>query len=372
MSLFYHIAEALTEANLERALEQTLRVVAQELNLDAAWVWLLDEECHAFYLAASYDLPPYLREPLHMTGEPCWCMQSFFEGAFVSRNVDIITCSRLQDGLEAIGPGATRGLRSHASIALRFGDHALGLLNAARAQQPALTAAELETLATIGAQIGVAVERSRLAERTAAAARIEERVAIARELHDTIVQDLTAMILHLESAERKTLTEPDKARTRIATTLELARKALDELRQSVGGLRNDPLVGESLVRALSRLARRFTSETGIQVMLHRSGSTVRSSGAVERAMYRIASESLTNVRRHSGARRVEIHLEASSERFVLRLRDDGSGFDLSKATLGFGLIGMREHAEVAHGTLHVKSSPGIGSVVEAVFAEEAR
>ena len=73
MSLFYDVAAALTEPNLDRALEQTLRLVAEHLRLDAAWVWLLDETSGQFYLAASYDLPPYLREPMHMTGEPCWC-----------------------------------------------------------------------------------------------------------------------------------------------------------------------------------------------------------------------------------------------------------------------------------------------------------
>lgn len=200
MPLFYDVAAALAEPNLDRALERTLQTVAEHLRLDAAWVWLLDETTSQFYLAASYDLPPYLREPLHMTGEPCWCMQAFFEGDFVSSNVDIIACSRLQEGIDAVGEGATRGLRAHASVSLRFGDRALGLLNAARAQNPSLSPTELETLATIGAQVGVAVERSRLAERAASAARLEERESLARELHDTIVQELAAIALHLESA----------------------------------------------------------------------------------------------------------------------------------------------------------------------------
>src|SRR5579871_6802742 len=199
MSVFFRIADALSEPHLERALEQTLNVLARDLRLDAAWVWLLDEDRDAFYLAAAYDLPPYLREPLHMTGEPCWCMNAFFEGEFVSRNVDVISCSRLQEGIEEAGAGSTRGLRSHASIALRFGDRALGLLNAARAAHPSFNRSELETLETVGAQIGIAVERSRLAERAQAVARAEERMSLARDLHDTIVQDLTAIGLHLES-----------------------------------------------------------------------------------------------------------------------------------------------------------------------------
>ncbi len=371
MSLFYDVAAALTEPNLEDALEQTLRIVAQELGLDAAWVWLLDEGRNSFYLAASYDLPPYLREPLHMTGEPCWCMQAFFDGEFVSRNVDIINCSRLQEGIEEAGPGATRGLRSHASIALRFGDRALGLLNAARARHPSISPADLQTLETIGAQVGVAVERARLAERAATAARVEERASIARELHDTIVQDLTAVGLQLESAARKTAADPQVANERIAKAMELTRSALDELRRNVGSLRNDPLGGESLTSALSRLARAMTSQTGIQIALHPTGHKVRLRPDLEFAAYRIVAEALNNVQRHAGARRVEVGIEVDGAELVLRVRDDGKGFDTAARSTGLGILGMRERAEALGGTLRVESEHDAGSTVTAVIPIEA-
>jgi two-component system NarL family sensor kinase len=367
MSVFYSAAAALTEPNLENALEQTLRVVAEDLRLDAAWVWLLDENRNSFYLAASYDLPPYLREPLHMTGEPCWCMQAFYDGEFVSRNVDIITCSRLQEGLNEAGPGATRGLRSHASIALRFGDHALGLLNAARAEQPAISPAELETLATIGAQVGVAVERARLAERAAAAARVEERASLARELHDTILQDLTAISLHLEGAARKTKTDPAKANERIATAIGLTRTALDDLRRSVDGLRNDPLNGEPLVSALSRLTRRMTSETGIQIALHLDNPVLPLLPQTEFAAFRIVSEALTNVQRHAAARRVDIGLHVRDAELVLRVRDDGQGFEPATSGGGFGIVGMRERAEALGGRVQVDSTRDAGTTITAVL-----
>ena len=370
MSVFFQIAEALSEPRLERALEQTLSVVAQNLGLDAAWVWLLDEERNAFYLAAAYDLPPYLREPLHMTGEPCWCMNAFFEGEFVSRNVDVISCSRLQEGIEEAGAGSTRGLRSHASVALRFGDRALGLLNAARAQHPAFKQSELETLETVGAQIGVAVERSRLAERAAAVARAEERMSLARELHDTIVQDLTAITLHLENAKRKIGAAPQRAEEGIATAMDLARTALDELRRNVEGLRSDPLSGETLASALGRLARQFTSESGIQVLLNTAHLTTPLPAPVELAAYRIASESLTNIQRHAGARRVEVQVAQRDGRVVLTIRDDGGGFDPAQPTSGLGVLGMRERAQALGGTLRVESAEDAGTLIEAVLPLE--
>ena len=365
--VYYRVAAALSAPDLDGALEQTLRLVAQELRLDAAWVWLLDETGERFYLAASYDLPPYLREPLHMTGEPCWCMQAFFDGEFVSKNVDVLSCSRLQEGIDELGPGATRGLRSHASIALRFGDRALGLLNAVRAFEPRLTTGELDMLATIGAQLGVAVERSRLAEAAAANARAEERAELARELHDTLVQDLTAITLQLESGERRAERDAQGARDRIATAIEIARGALSTLRRNVDDLRGDALRGEPLSVAVLRLARSFTSETGIQVAVEGFGNDLDLPGGLEFVMYRIVAEALTNVRRHADARRVTVVAERRNGTVYLRISDDGRGFDLAKPRSGFGLIAMRERAESFGGILRVESSPGAGTVVEALF-----
>ena len=364
MSVFYDVASALTEPNLERALEQTLRLIAEHLELDAAWVWLLDGDTNQFYLAAAYDLPPYLREPMHMTGEPCWCMQGFFDGDFVSQNVDIIACSRLREGIESGGEGVTRGLRSHATIALRFGTRELGILNAARAKNPSLTAQELETLGAIGAQVGVAVERSLLAERAAATARSEERAALARELHDTIVQDLTAIALHLESAERKAGSEPEKSKERIATAMALARSALDEVRRNVDGLRSDPLAGESLVRALSRIGRAFTSETGVQVTIE-APNLPQLVPEIEFTIFRVVSEALSNVRRHAAARHVDVRIDADAQAVRVRIRDDGRGFDAASSPGGFGIVGMKERAESLNGTLELQSSEGDGTTLVA-------
>jgi two-component system NarL family sensor kinase len=360
VTLFYAVAEALTRADLEPALEQTLRLVARDLELDAAWIWLLDQTTKQFYLAASYELPPYLRDPLHMTGEPCWCMQSFAEGEFVSRNVDIISCSRLQEGAETGGSSATGGLLSHASVALRFGAQELGLLNAGRALNPKLSSGELQTLATIGAQIGVAVERARLAEHAANAARAEERASLARDMHDTIAQDLAAITLQLESTQRKAGSAADP---RVATALELARTALRRVRASVEGLREDPLGGQSLVASLSSFARRFTSETGVQAVLQLAHELPALPPQAESELYRIATEALSNVRRHAQARRVTVTLRRERNAATLALRDDGSGFDTSRETGGYGIVGMRERARRIGGSLDVHSRPGEGTTI---------
>lgn len=359
VSLFYAVAESLTRVDLEPALEETLRLVARHLSLDAAWVWLVDPATRQFYLAASYDLPPYLRDPVHMTGELCWCMGSFLDGDFVSRNVDIISCSRLQEGASEGGSSVTRGLLSHASVALRFGAQELGLLNAGRAKNPHLSPEELQTLATIGAQIGVAVERARLAERAADAARAEERAALAREMHDTVAQDLAAITLQLESIRRKDASPPP----RLDVALDLARDALRRVRASVEGLREDPLAGQSLVAALSAYARRFTSETGVQVLLELRNEPLSLTNERESEVYRIAVEALNNARRHANARRVTLRLRALDASAMLAIEDDGRGFDTSKPSHGFGITGMKERAHRIGAQLDIVSHVGNGTTV---------
>ncbi|MDB5028096.1 MAG: sensor histidine kinase, partial [Candidatus Eremiobacteraeota bacterium] len=171
VALFGAIASALTATDLERALEAALREIVDALDLAAGWIWLVDAQTQRFYLAAAHELPPYLSEPVQMTGDPCWCMESFIDGDFDSKNVDIIACSRLRRGAREGGQALTRGLQSHASIVLRFGERRLGIMNVCPPVPRKLSERDLRLLSVTGAQLGLAVERGRLAEEEATAAR---------------------------------------------------------------------------------------------------------------------------------------------------------------------------------------------------------
>lgn len=319
------------------------------LALDAGWIWLVDPESDRFYLAASFRLPPYLQQPMEMTGDPCWCLQAFRDGDFVSENVDVIQCSRLRKGLREGGPEIVGGLRSHASVALRFGERQLGLLNVSGAQSEALDAESLRLLAVVGAQLGIAIERARLAETAANAARADERARLARDIHDTLAQDLTAIALQLEGAVRHVADEDREAKARIATALAVTREALAHARDSVLGLRSDPLGGKPLESALAALARRFASETGIRTSFRAEGNG-HVPRDVETELYRIESV----LAFHDGA-------------IVLRVIDDGTGFDRQQHPADrYGILGMEERARAIGGTLRVASAAGGGTTIEAI------
>jgi len=350
------IAEALNSAaDVQQALERTLGLVADLLGLRTGWIWLRDTETGQFYSAAARNLPPYLQTPVRMTGYPCACIEEFNDGALTPKNIDVLQCSRLRPAVLRQATDLTRGLAYHASIPLYFQDKPLGIMNITGPSWRRLTGEELHLLSTIAYQAGIAVERARLADESAQLARAEERTRLAREIHDTLAQGLTAIALHLEGALHHLTTEPERARQRMERALQTARESLEEARRSVLDLRAAPLAGKPLGAALRALARTFTSETGIRARVrveHAKPLPPR----VETEVYRIAQEALANVRRHSGATEVEVALAQTPRGVRVSVRDNGHGFDVRDVGEDRqGIVGMRERANLLGGTLRVRS-----------------
>jgi two-component system, NarL family, sensor kinase len=365
LAILAAIAEALNSApDVQRALERTLAMVADLLGLRTGWVWLLDPEAGRFYNAAAQNLPPYLQEPVRMTGRSCWCIDEFREGNLTPKNIDVMECSRLRPAVKLKATDLTRGLAYHASIPLYFQDKPLGIMNVTGPAWRELTAEELRLLSTIAYQVGIAIERARLAEDSARLARAEERTRIAREIHDTLAQALTAIALQLEGALRTMDASPPRARARVERALAVTRESLDEARRSVLNLRAAPLAGKPLPEALAALGRALTAETGIRV--HVDAPAAPLPPRVEAELFRIAQEALANVRRHASATEVEITLTTAPRRVRLAIRDNGSGFKPAAVPEGrLGLVGMRERAQVLGGGLRVQSAPGRGTTITA-------
>ena len=263
LSILNAIAEALNSSvQVDEALARTLSLVASLLDLRTGWVWLLDAETGQFYNAAAQNLPPYLQEPVRMTGRKCWCIESFLDGELTPKNIDVLTCSRLLPAVQAQQTDLTQGLGSHASIPLAFQDKPLGIMNVTGPSWRKLTRPELRLLSTIAYQVGIAVERARLADERTRLARAEERARIAREIHDTLAQGLTAIALHIEGALPHLAGDPERARERLEKALAVTRESLEEARRSVLSLRAALPDGRPLAEALGALARAFTSEKG--------------------------------------------------------------------------------------------------------------
>lgn len=254
LSILNAIAEALNSAaDVQQALERTLTLVTELLGLHIGWIWLFDADTDQFYIGGAQNLPPYLQEPVRMTGGSCWCIEDFRAGKLMPQNSPVIECSRLQPAIEANDTAATQGLRCHASIPLYFQNKPPGIMNVTRPEWRELTPDELRLLSTIGYQVGIAIERARLAEESTRLARAEEGARIAREIHDTLAQGLTAIGLHLEGAIHNLESNPERARQRLERALSMTRQSLEEARHSVMNLRAAPLAEKSLAEALGVL-----------------------------------------------------------------------------------------------------------------------
>ena len=356
MRILNSIAEALNSSpTVQQALDQTLTLATQLLGLDTAWIWLLDAETQHFYSAAVRDLPPYLQEPVRMSGKSCWCIEEFLDGTLTPRNIDMMECSRLRPAVREQKTELTRGLAHHATVPLYFRDQPLGILNLTAPAMRRLTVDELRLLGTIAYQLGVAIERARLAETSERLARADERSRLARDIHDTLAQSLTAIALQIETAMSQLDDGKGRARERLENALATTRSALDQARQSVTNLRSSPLGGKPLPRAVEALSREFTSETGILVEVRRRGRC-ELPASMETELFRIVQEALANIRRHSGATRAEVEVRCGARRVSVTVRDNGRGFDPNQSPEGsHGIDVMRERARLAGGTLEIQS-----------------
>lgn len=361
------IADALNRpVDLGESLRIALGKVAELFGLETGWVFLLDEESGAPYLAASQNLPPALADaPKRMSGS-CYCLDTFRAGDLNgAANVNVITCSRLRWLMEG-----TEGLRYHSTIPLYASGVKLGVMNVASRDWRELSGEDLRLLYTIGDLLGIAIERARLFARSIRLGALEERNRLAREIHDTLAQGLAGIAMYLETAEAllEGSADPERISSSVARALDLTRRSLEDARRSVLDLRAAPLEGKSLEEALRDLLRSWKGERKIATRLEAHGAERPLPVRIEVGLYRIAQEALTNVARHAEARRVTLRLSVTPELIRLVVEDDGRGFEADTAgPERHGLVGMSERARLLGGSLSVASSPGQGTRIEAAI-----
>jgi two-component system, NarL family, sensor histidine kinase LiaS len=193
-------------------------------------------------------------------------------------------------------------------------------------------------------------------------AAVEERNRLARDLHDSIKQNVFAIAL-LTGAARTHLT-PDTlpAQTYLAEAEALAEQTRQELTALIRELRPARLADKGLAVVLREYAEDWSRRMGIAVDIHIQGE--RATGIdIEEALFRVAQEALANIAHHSGAIHVTIHLICDGAQVHMAVTDDGTGFDVAHANgRGVGLASMRERVAAYNGTLHVASSAGATTV----------
>ena len=203
-----------------------------------------------------------------------------------------------------------------------------------------------------------------------ALATVEERNRIARDLHDSVKQQVFATAMQVGAARSLLESDPEAAASHLAQAEALVRQAQLELSGLIAELRPAALDDRGLGPALAGYARSWSQQTGIPAEIAVRGAR-RLPLPVEQSLFRVAQEALANVARHSGAAAVEVRLRYGEEAVTLVVADDGVGFDTSADGAAgpmaeFGLRSMRERMEGLGGTLTIESAPGRGTRLEAV------
>lgn len=198
---------------------------------------------------------------------------------------------------------------------------------------------------------------------------LAERTRIAREIHDNLAQEMSAISVQLEVVARTMPAGAATAMTHLDRARRQVRHGIAEARRYVWDLRSPTLENNDLPTALAETARRLTHETAIQAQVEVNGTFRPLAQLVEDNLLRIGQEAMNNAVKHAQAQRIFVNLVFDARRVQLIVRDDGRGFDNQVAGNGraghFGLIGMQERAKQIGGTLSIQSTDGSGTEVVA-------
>jgi signal transduction histidine kinase len=282
----------------------------------------------------------------------------------------------------------TEGLRAFISVPLRSKDSVLGVINVASQMPRRFGKDDLHLLHSIGDQVGVAVEQAKLYERLAKGreryrqlarqtlmAQEEARRRLARELHDETSQSLSGLSLSLQAlVEMAEIAggHDEEFIQRLKKAHNLAVNIGVEVNRIIRELRPTLLDTLGLVPAIKQYAETSLGNVGIKVSLETKGSISCLPSEVEVGLFRFAQGAVGNIARHSQATTAAITLECRPEDLVLRITDDGQGFDVSRITgieesgRGRGLFSMKERIALLGGSCKVKSKPGEGTTVTAM------
>jgi signal transduction histidine kinase len=229
----------------------------------------------------------------------------------------------------------------------------------------AFSEADEKLIVLLAAHAAIAIENARLHERSRELSILEERNRLARELHDSVTQQLFAVTLAAQSASELLARGEDAAGTELERVQALARGAMDELRSVVFELRPVALEAEGLASALRKHVEVLRRVSGTPIELRIAAAPALSAPASAQ-VFRIAQEALQNALRHADATRIEVVLEDGGGTLALVVADDGRGFDPAASDVRgrrLGLTSMEERAADLGGRLVVDTRPGAGTAV---------
>ncbi len=358
-------------------ISQVLKSITEHIGAQEGGFWLYDpviQSCYLhldYYEAQSEDAPENLILPLIVYNQRK-ISRAFPHGAEQGRLNKITLYSDVANAPELAHCRADlleRRVQTLVLIPLFLEGQFIGIFSICSTYVRTYLSEDMEVAQALAQQAVLAVQMARVAEQSRLSAVLEERNRLAREIHDTLAQAFTGMLIHLGVAQRIAQEQPKEAWDLITQIAELARQGLGEARRSVWALQPESLESSDLAHELPRMVEQMTLGTTVQQQVYIHGEPYRLTAETRINMYRIAQEALNNAIRHGQAQTLFAELTFTDEQIRLCIQDDGRGFDAErqKESGGFGLIGMRQRAERMRGQLTIISAPGVGTEVVVVI-----
>ena len=353
----------------EKFIGQMLSTIARLLNAQNVTLWLFDESTDSLILrlmadgekpAAPDPEHPFMKAPLSWKQNSLIQELLFMAGPVVCQDVeaDPRVEGEWRDYLKQ------KGTKRFLAVPILVGGQVKGLIGVRHADRASYRPEQIELTQALAHQVMLALQLNEFAEQGQRAAVFEERNRMARDIHDTLAQGFTGVIIQLEAAEDSISSgqqkEADKHLHRAAS---LARQSLSEARRSVHALRPDALERDNLWEALKGIIKSTTAGTALHTTFELRGKLPDLPPMWQENLLHIGQEALTNALKYAHAKSFRTRLRCNQKEVHLELRDDGAGFELKDRHHGLGLTGMRERVEQMNGQLEITSVRGRGTNV---------
>jgi signal transduction histidine kinase len=260
--------------------------------------------------------------------------------------------------------GQFNGMNSYAGIPILARGEVRGVFSLFANEKGAFGSDEMALLSSIADHLGIGIDNSLLWEQSRESAALEERNRLARNLHDSVSQQLYSLTL-MAGSTKKMLEHGhnlDAVKNSVSRLGDTAHQALKEMRLLLYELRPAVLDSEGLVSALQHRIKTVEGRLGVEVDLQENGLPDLPSN-MEDALYHIALEALNNIVKHSQSTQAHIKFSSKDGYIEMEVFDSGKGFDTDRYQEGLGLRNMRERGEMLGGEVEIASTPGKGTHV---------
>jgi PAS domain S-box-containing protein len=358
-----------TEPGMDEVLGHILTIITQALGGSASTLWLKDRERDTVFLHLFYQDGSLLSGPesghrlagqhIDITRQDLFALAVFRQARPVWHEVE--TSDALDESArEYLHAQDVHGLLG---IPMVMAERTIGAIVVRFAGPRQSRPAEMELAQGLAQQATLALQLTHLAEQARQAAITDERNRMAREIHDTLAQGFTGILVQLRAARQVLNGANPEIKSHLDLAEGLARQGLSEARRSVQDLRPQMLRDGNIAQALNRLVRQLSRESFMRIQLSVTGDPPPMNSDTETHLLRITQEAVMNAVKHSGGNQISVMLSLENEIAKLMIEDNGDGFDphISSLGRGFGIISMHERAERIGGDLTILSRPGAGT-----------